>query len=658
VAEAFFGLERFNEAADWLNRAKSAGAEDWEFESTARQLANLARMIAGPAWLTEAVEQTPSWQTLESFLGNAAAVRSAFIGKVGLALSGGGLRASLYHIGVLAKLAELDVLRHVEVLSCVSGGSIIGAYYYLELQNLIESKADADVSREDYIAIVRRIEQHFVKAAQTNVRTRVVSNFITNVKMLLYPNYSRSERVAELYESEFFSRVRDDKGRQPRCLQHLKMQPRDEVKPFAPKNHNWRRRSKVPLLILNATALNTGHNWQFTATYMGEPPGAIDSEVDGNYRLRRMYYSEAPKAYKDMRLGRAVAASAGVPGLFDPISLKDLYPDTVVRLVDGGVHDNQGVSALLEQGCSVLLVSDASGQMGTEDAPGNSPLSSLIRSNSIMGSRIRGAEFHDLSGRRRSSLLRGLMFIHLKKDLESDPKSWIGCEDPVEASADEARPVFRRGGLTSYGIRKDVQRLIADIRTDLDSFHEVESFALMTSGYRTTETEFALSISGFPKAPPITPDWRFLCIEEAMKRSAGIERAHEELKKLLGISGGNALKVWRLVPWLFWSGSFLLGVVVLGFFALAFFGPPIEFQFLRWLAVTLLAAAVTALVGKWPVAAVRYRSTIRRYLIGLALCIAGWAVGGLHLVLFDRLYLRLGKADRLLSMMPDRRDLK
>jgi hypothetical protein len=74
--------------------------------------------------------------------------------------------------------------------------------------------------------------------------------------------------------------------------------------------------------------------------------------------------------------------------------------------------------------------------------------------------------------------------------------------------------------------------------------------------------------------------------------------------------------------------------------------------------VALLAAAVTALVGKWPVAAVRYRSTIRRYLIGLALCIAGWAVGGLHLVLFDKLYLRLGKADRLLSMMPDRRDLK
>ena len=47
--------------------------------------------------------------------------------KLGLALSGGGFRASLFHIGVLARMAELDLLRHVGVLSTVSGGSIIGA---------------------------------------------------------------------------------------------------------------------------------------------------------------------------------------------------------------------------------------------------------------------------------------------------------------------------------------------------------------------------------------------------------------------------------------------------------------------------------------------------------------------------------------------------
>lgn len=47
----------------------------------------------------------------------AGAVQSAAAGRVGLALSGGGFLASFYHLGVLARLAELDVLRRVEVLS-------------------------------------------------------------------------------------------------------------------------------------------------------------------------------------------------------------------------------------------------------------------------------------------------------------------------------------------------------------------------------------------------------------------------------------------------------------------------------------------------------------------------------------------------------------
>src|SRR3970040_624926 len=62
--------------------------------------------------------------------------------KVGLALSGGGFRASLFHIGVLAQLADLGMLRRVEVISTVSGGSIIGALHYLYLRALLESKSD------------------------------------------------------------------------------------------------------------------------------------------------------------------------------------------------------------------------------------------------------------------------------------------------------------------------------------------------------------------------------------------------------------------------------------------------------------------------------------------------------------------------------------
>ena len=227
-----------------------------------------------------------------------------------------------------------------------------------------------------------------------------------------------------------------------------------------------------------------------------------------------------------------MAASAAVPGLFEPLHLPDLYPGIDVRLVDGGVHDNQGVSSLLEQGCSVMLVSDASGQMESVDKPGPGAFGTLLRSNSVLQARVRVAQYHDLDGRRISSNLRSLLFLHLKKDVESDPVNWVACQDPVEAS-DEARPAYKKGTLTSYGILKQVQKHLAAIRTDLDSFHEIEAFALMTSGYRMAEREFANSVRGFPQLPPVKSTWRFLSVETAMKLAEGWDKQNRELVRLL-----------------------------------------------------------------------------------------------------------------------------
>src|SRR6185369_2704667 len=123
-----------------------------------------------------------------------------------------------------------------------------------------------------------------------------------------------------------------------------------------------------------------------------------------------------PIDYRRVRLGHAVAASSCVPGLFEPLVLPKLYPGKTVRLVDGGVHDNQGVASLLEQDCNVLLVSDASGQMTTDDDPANSALDVVLRASSISQERVRWTEYRELEARRRSGLLSGLMFIHLRKD--------------------------------------------------------------------------------------------------------------------------------------------------------------------------------------------------------------------------------------------------
>jgi predicted acylesterase/phospholipase RssA len=649
LAEAYFGLGRCKDALPLLSKAAETGTPTWQCETTAKQLAQLAMMSEGYSSVSE-IESSGAWQALVVFLkGNVAGVRTAFLGKVGLALSGGGFRASLFHIGVLARLAEIDMLRHVEVLSCVSGGSIIGAHYYLEARKLLEEKSDSEISREDYIKIVSRIEEDFLRGVQRNIRTRVAGHLPTSLKMIYKPAYSRTLRVGELYESEIFSRVKDGGGAEPRWMSDLFVNPKGEASDFRPKQDNWRRNAKVPILILNATPLNTGHNWQFTASWMGEPPANKNNEVDGNYRFRRLYYADAPEPHKKVRLGHAVAASSCVPGLFEPIAFTALYDKKVVRLVDGGVHDNQGVAALLDQDCTVLLVSDASGQMNTIDDPSEGLLGVPLRSNSILMSRVREAQFLDLVARRRSSLLRGVMFIHLKKGLQSPPVDWADCEDPYDRNENEEFYDDTKDAdhlqLTRYGILKKVQIRLAAIRTDLDSFSDCEAYALMTSGYRMTEHEFKQCIDGFPNPRDDKHQWRFLAIEKPMKQVANCKEEHEDLVLLLDVARSTAFKIWKISKLLQYAAYIfgLVALVALGVLCARFWTEPLPSLTVGRLLIPILVLAGIIMAGKLIARAGRFQDRLVKICIGLILALVGWIAAAIHIQIFDRWFLWRGK---------------
>jgi predicted acylesterase/phospholipase RssA len=666
IAEAHFGLAEYDKARPWL--AAAAAIEDvpeWQRASTTRQLAHIARLhsTGGGAGTTPPEAQ----RVLREFLSamgdwSEAAVESAFQGKLGLALSGGGLRASLFHIGVLARLAELDILRHVEVLSCVSGGSIIGAHYYLEIRRLLTQQEE--ISHKEYVAVVKRIEERFLAGVQRNIRMRVAGNWWTNVKMILSPNYSRTKRAGELYERELYGRVEGGDPSRRIFLDELKIQPAGAPENFRPKYDNWRRAAKVPDLILNATSLNTGHNWQFTATWMGEPPSGINSEIDSNYRLRRLYHGDAPTSFRRkyrVRLGDAVGASACVPGLFEPLVLTRLYgergeqeprepKEVAVRLVDGGVHDNQGVASLLEQGCSHVIVSDASGQMDTVDDPSSGLLAVPLRSNSILQTRVREAQHQDLVARRRASLLQGLIFIHLKKDLGTDPLDWLECKDRWKAS-DEARPPEESGDLTTYSVKKDVQRLLASVRTDLDSFSEAEAYALMMSGYAMIERAPAEELRNFPQSNPIPGGFSFLDFREPMRGGKG----YAELIRLLKVSHMRGFKIWKLLGWLR-VATWLLGAVILaGLVMLCWWlwAKP-EFQFTFGIALALLSAVAVAtilvgVIGPPVQRFLHWRKTPSEFGIGLAMATLGFIAAGLHLWVFDKLFLWQGRAERVVG---------
>ncbi len=666
IAEAFFGLQEYEKAGEWLQRGvDNEQVEPWEFKSTATQLIQLARLqgveVEGGGGPEAERARKVVLDFLRRSLGTesaaAAALENVARGKLGIGFSGGGFRASLFHIGVLARLAELDLLRHVEALSCVSGGSILGAYYYLEVRNLLERKQDDEIVAGDYIGIVERLIENFCAGVEKNIRIRVILNPLASLRMLVSATYSPTERVGELYEKLLYARIADGEGERPRWISDLYVEPAGEPVTFSPKAENWRRRNKVPDLIVNATALNTCHNWQFTASFMGESPSAIDAEIDGNNRLRRMYYWEAPEDHRRIRLGRAVASSSCVPGMFEPIVFTDLYPDYTVRLVDGGVHDNQGITGLLEQDCSVLVLSDCSGQTGTERHPGGGALATVLRANSVLMARVREAQFQDVKKRRRSGLLRGLMIVHMKQGLDVDPVDWIDCEDPAEAS-DDSRSQAQRGPLTPYGVRKDIQEMLSAVRTDLDSFNEAEAYALMASGYmmvghqaKLLAKELGLAPGAEAAAAP-KDGWKFLQVLDPMQRKQGFDAEHQRLRQVLEAARSSALKVFQL------SRPLKLGALaVLGAIAAA----------ILWSQREALGAAVTALKDRPLLAAVLvlvvvvlfgksvlarglggFWRTLVKAAIALVASVVGWFVAALYLAVFNPWYLRLGRAAKVM----------
>jgi predicted acylesterase/phospholipase RssA len=518
LVEAQFGLGRYGRAKRAVDQYLAMGPDGWQRESTASQVAELARLLevslqpgGDAAAAIQALVQRPG--PME---------RRARLGKVGLALSGGGFRASLFHIGVLARLAERDALRGIEVLSCVSGGSIVGAFYYLRVRELLQRESDEAIEAAAYDTLVQGVAEDVLRAVQRNPRVQLSGNAIDNWKMAVRRGYSRTDRIAELFDTMLYA-TDQAKGEPARWrMDDLLITPKDTPSGFSPRYGNWEREAKVPILVLNATALNTGHSWQFTASWMGEPPDILDEQIDANPRLRRTYYGELPPPYRDEPplLATAVAASACVPGLFPPIQLKGLFDGLKVELVDGGVHDNQGVASLIEQECSTILVSDASGQMDELKAPGRTLLSVAMRSQSVLSSRVRGAQLADLVARERAGLLRRLMIIHLKKGLASEqrnpgteahpaPEPWSPAQDEI---GDELG-----AGLREYGIDETMQRALAAIRTDLDSFSDDEAYALMAAGYKMACHELDPALEDYPA--PIQADWPFDAMRARLERS-------------------------------------------------------------------------------------------------------------------------------------------
>lgn len=243
--------------------------------------------------------------------------------QIGLSLSGGGVRAAVFHLGVLSRLADQDLLGKVTFISTVSGGSLAAG--------LIHSRSNNQwPSNSTFHCVVSDVRQLLTSI---NLERLFITGMLARPWRLAVGGASVLARLLE--------RKWDIHG----SLRELPTEPR------------W---------IINATTYDTGKNWRFSQKRMGD-------------------YLTSYALTPDFPISMAVAASAAVPGLIGPLRMDadaytwhhvdasgrptgDQQPPISRRILlwDGGVYDNMGLEALLKvrggfrNGVNFVIASDAS----------------------------------------------------------------------------------------------------------------------------------------------------------------------------------------------------------------------------------------------------------------------------------------------------------
>ena len=242
--------------------------------------------------------------------------------NIGIALSGGGIRATIFHLGLFKWLAERGALEEIKRISSVSGASLcVGLIYsYNNLR--------WPTSEEFFTTVLPSVE----KILQTrNLQLAALSNLVIS------PSYlnKKVNIVAKSLE------------------------------------HTWGVHGSISDLTgnamwyINCTTYETGKRFRFCRENMGD------------YIIG---YVKKPK----MPLSEVMAASAGFPILIGPYSLStsdyqwtpykscisNWHPPSnqTLHLWDGGVYDNLGLESIfnpdnggtLKDGLDFMIISNAS----------------------------------------------------------------------------------------------------------------------------------------------------------------------------------------------------------------------------------------------------------------------------------------------------------
>ncbi len=354
--------------------------------------------------------------------------------KIGLSLSGGGSRAVAFHLGTLRALEDLKLLDEIDVISGVSGGSIItGLMGYTEAPF-----AQIDRNAVEFLrrGLVRPALRKLLNPART-------AQLLWNLAVVAVPTAATgviawsASRLASFFPvlrhaSDIVSRW----SWPLRCHYSRTHVLADAIADVVGAQNCDAPTRQGKSIVFNACELRTGTAFR------------MSNERFGTWR-----YGWAPAS--ELRIADAVAASAAYPPLLPPFDWSRPFERNGktkmhrVIVTDGGVFENLGVS-VMEPGRDVavsvtaynpdiIIASDAgAGQFTGETVPISWPIR-MIQVVAAVMRKIQDATKQRLHDHAKSGRLDGFIYANLgqvDQRVPLKPANWVDREEVIHYPTD------------------------------------------------------------------------------------------------------------------------------------------------------------------------------------------------------------------------------
>lgn len=398
--------------------------------------------------------------------------------SLGLSLSGGGFRATLFHLGVIRALRDTGQLGHVKVITSVSGGSILAAHLVLNWEAYTSDSVPAftDAARE------------VIALAQRDIRGRIMHRYpwssllrlaLHCAEFLPWPLMVPDLRRRLEYWGDSLTAV----GLLER--QYRRLFGRRRLADL--QTGHCSGEPAPPWLYILGSNITTATSCAFSHhgfADLAPAPSAPNNRLAPDLTV----FEKRAIASEVIDVAQAVAASSAFPGFFPPVRLRQSQLDWAGRdliaqtqfVGDAGIYDNLGIVPFLPVEGHSRIAAEPVDCVIVSDATGDVDWDANERMGQVLGSALRTVD---------------LILRHSRDE-----------QAAASATASALSSCFVEIGHIHGNtdlVPGDVQRQLRFVRTDFDQFSDTEVRQLVHHGYLVTlEKLRELSmVQGTPSVP-------------------------------------------------------------------------------------------------------------------------------------------------------------